>query len=60
MSTINEKMSTMEIDLSEFDKDLLILLIIFCHKYNLTFNEGIVKLLTSYLSKEDENQLPLL
>ena len=53
---------TLEIDLSEYPKDLLIRFIIFAHENNLTCNEAIVKLLTDYLPKldtEDQNQLQL-
>jgi len=52
----------LDIDLSEFPKDLLIRFIIFAHENNLTCNEAIVKLLTDYLPKldnENENQLQL-
>ena len=52
--------STVEIDLSTYDRDLLILLIMFCHNNNLTFNEGMVKLIKDNLNSYDENQLPLL
>ena len=54
---------TLQIDLDQFPKDLLIRLIIFAHENNLTFNESVDKILTDYLPKlnvEDENQLPLL
>lgn len=60
---MNNKTENLEIDLSEFPKDLLIRFIIFAHQNDLTCNEAFVKLLTDYLSKvntEDENQLPLL
>jgi len=53
---------TLEINLSEYPKDLLIRFIIFAHENNLTCNEAIVKLLTDYLPKldtEDQNQLQL-
>ena len=53
----------LDIDLSEFSKDLLIRMILFSHENDLTFNESIVKLLKDNLPKlnvEDENQLPLL
>jgi hypothetical protein len=60
---MNNKTETLEIDLSEYPKDLLIRMILFAHENNLTFNEAVVKILTDYLPKlntEDENQLPLL
>lgn len=60
---MNNKTENLEIDLSEFPKDLLIRFIIFAHQNDLTCNEAFVKLLTDYLPKlntEDENQLPLL
>ena len=60
---MNNKTENLEIDLSEFSKDLLIRFIIFAHENDLTFNESVVKILTDYLPKlnvEDENQLPLL
>lgn len=56
----DEAMATIEINLNEYDKDLLIHLIVFCHENNLTFNEGLVKLIKNFLNKEDEKQLPLL
>ena len=61
---MNNKTETLEIDLSEYPKDLLIRFIIFAHENNLTYNEAIVKLLTDYLPKldsenENENQLQL-
>ena len=63
MNNIEEKMTTMEIDLQEFDKDTLVRFIVFSHINDLTFNEALVKLLTDnlpQLQKEDENQMPLL
>lgn len=62
MKTINNT-ENLDIDLSEFSKDLLIRMILFSHENDLTFNESIVKLLKDNLPKlnvEDENQLPLL
>ena len=59
---MNDKTETLEINLSEYPKDLLIRFIIFAHENNLTCNEAIVKLLTDYLPKldgENENQLEL-
>jgi len=59
---MNNKTETLEIDLSEYPKDLLIRFIIFAHENNLTCNEAIVKLFTDYLPKldtEDQNQLQL-
>jgi hypothetical protein len=65
MTTNNiEPMSTLEIDLEEFDKNTLINLIQVAHLNDLTFNETLVMLLTEALSEfkinEDKNQLPLL
>ena len=60
---MNNKSETLEIDLNEYPKNLLIRLIIAAHESNSTFNDVIVKILTDYLPKlnsEDENQLPLL
>lgn len=60
---MNNKTENLEIDLSEFPKELLIRMIISAHEKDLTFNELIVNLLEQYLPKitlEDENQLPLL
>ena len=59
---MDNKTDTIEIDLSEYPKDLLIRFIIFAHENNLTCNEAFVKLLTDYLPKldsENENQLQL-
>jgi hypothetical protein len=59
---MKNKIETVEIDLSEYPKDLLIRFIIFAHENNLTCNEAIVKLFTDYLPKldtEDQNQLQL-
>jgi hypothetical protein len=59
---MNNKTETLEIDLSEYPKDLLIRFIIFAHENNLTCNEAFVKLLTDYLTRldsENENQLQL-
>ena len=60
---MNKNTENLDINLSEFPKDLLIRMIIFAHENDLTFNESIVKLLKDNLPKlnlEDENQLPLL
>ena len=58
---MNNKMTTMELNLTEFDKDTLIRFIVYSHLNNLTFNEALIKMLTDNLPKlEDENQLPLL
>ena len=51
---------SVEINLADYTKEELIILISFCHRNNLTLNEALVKLLKSYLNQEDENQLPLL
>lgn len=62
MKTMNNT-ENLDIDLSEFPKDLLIRMILFAHENDLTFNELIVKILKDNLAKlnlEDENQLPLL
>lgn len=59
---MNNKTEQLEINLSEYPKDLLIRFIIFAHENNLTCNEAFVKLLTDYLPKldnENENQLEL-
>ena len=56
---MNNKTENLEIDLSEFPKDLLIRFIIFAHQNDLTCNEAFVKLLTDYLPKlntEDEKE----
>jgi hypothetical protein len=63
MNNAEQKMTTMEIDLREFDKDTLVRFIVYSHANDLTFNEALVKLLTDnlpQLQKEDENQMPLL
>ena len=60
---MEEKMTKMEINLDEFDKDTLIRFIVYAHLNDLTFNQSIVKMLRDNLpelKKEDENQLPLL
>jgi hypothetical protein len=59
---MNNKTETLEINLSEYPKDLLIRFIIFAHENNLTCNEAVVKLLTDYLpilDIKDQNQLQL-
>ena len=59
---MNNKTEQLEINISEYPKDLLIRFIIFAHENDLTFNEAFVKLLTDYLPKldsENENQLQL-
>jgi len=49
-------MTTMELNLIEFDKDTLIRFIIYSHLNNLTFNQALIKLLEDNLPKlEDEN-----
>ena len=58
--TKNEKTECIEINLQEYTKDELIVMISYMHVNNLTFNEALVKLIKSYLNKYDENQLPLL
>lgn len=61
MNNINEKMSTIEINLEDYDKDTLIRFIVYSHINDLTFNDALNKLLKDNLPKlEDENQLPLL
>lgn len=60
MITKNEKTECIEINLQEYTKDELIVMISYMHGNNLTFNEALVKLIKSYLNKYDENQLPLL
>ena len=63
MNNIEEKMTTMEINLEEFDKDTLVRFIVYSHTNSLTFNEALVKLLTDnlpQLQKENENQMSLL
>jgi hypothetical protein len=53
---MNNKMTTMELNLIEFDKDTLIRFIIYSHLNNLTFNQALIKLLEDNLPKlEDEN-----
>jgi hypothetical protein len=57
---MNTKTNSLEIDFSDYPKDLLIRFIIFAHENDLTFNQALVKLLTDYLPKiESENQLQL-
>lgn len=60
---MNSKTETLQIDLDQIPKDLLIRLIIFTHENNLTFNEALVNLLTDYLpsleKNKDQLQLPL-
>ena len=59
---MNSKTENLEIDLSEYPKDLLIGFIIFAHENDLTPNQAIVKLLTDYLptiDTEDKDQLKL-
>ena len=62
MKTTNK----IEIDLSEFSKEILIKIIMGAHESDLTFNQFIVKILEATLAEmklskiEDENQLPLL
>lgn len=58
---MKNKTETVEIDLNEFSKEHLILLITHAHEKNLTFNELITQLLTNFLSQqtEDKNQLQL-
>lgn len=60
MITKNEKTECIEINLQEYTKDELIVMISYMHGNNLTFNEALVKLIKSYLNQYDENQLPLL
>jgi hypothetical protein len=43
-----------EINLEEFDKQLLIYLITFAHKNNFTFNDAIVNILKSYLVQNEQ------
>jgi len=45
------QMTTLDIDLEEFDKQTLIILINYCHEHNITFNQGIVNILTSYVNE---------
>lgn len=47
---MNDKTAQIEIDLSEFNKDILITLIQYAHERNLTFNEAIVELLKKFLN----------
>lgn len=48
--------STIEIDLEQLDKDQLINLIMYAHKYDITFNEAIVKSLTSFIEHAEEGR----
>jgi hypothetical protein len=42
-------MAEIDIDLEEFTKEQLIAIIIYAHAHDLTFNQAIVKAMTSYL-----------
>jgi hypothetical protein len=59
---MNNKTESLDINLNEFSKENLILLITSAHERNLTFNELIIQLLTDFLSTQDlqnKNQLQL-
>lgn len=45
------KTETLDINLEEYDKDLLIKLIKYAHERDLTFNEAIVEILKSFLKE---------
>ena len=45
-----EKMETIELDLEILDKEGLLTLIQYAHERDLTFNEAIVSILTSYIN----------
>lgn len=49
---MNTETSNIDINLEEFDKNTLINLILYTHKFDYTFNEAVVKMLTSYLDCE--------
>jgi hypothetical protein len=46
------KTETFDINLEQYDKDLLIALIRYAHERDLTFNEAIVQILKFYLAQE--------
>jgi hypothetical protein len=48
-----ENTSTLEIDLEDFDKAQLIRIIMYAHENDITFNETIVKILTSFLENKN-------
>lgn len=50
-------MATLDIDLEEFDKQTLISLINYCHEHNITFNEGIVDILTNFVNENSYSVL---
>jgi len=61
MQPSDENLKTIEIDLEDFSKEVLIWLILESEKYNITINQTIVKIISEVLTKhspEKTNQLP--
>lgn len=50
-------MSTLDIDLEEFDKQTLIAIIDYCHRRDITFNQGIVDILTNFVNENSYSVL---
>ena len=61
MQPSDENLKTIEIDLEDFSKEVLIWLILESEKYNITISQIIVKIISEALTKhspEKTNQLP--
>jgi hypothetical protein len=48
------KTESLEINLEEYDKELLVELILYAHKNNFTINEAIATLLKNFLDSEKQ------
>jgi CRISPR/Cas system CSM-associated protein Csm2 small subunit len=49
-----QKYTDIDINLEYYDKDVLIAFIVYCHERNITFNDGLVELLTEAVKKYSE------
>lgn len=55
---MNEELSTIEIDLSDYSKEALIYFIVTAHANNRTFNEQIVHILETYIEANNLDNQP--
>ena len=48
-----ENTATLEIDLEDFDKAQLIRIIMYAHDHDISFNEAMVRILSSFIENEN-------
>lgn len=49
-----QKYTDIDINLEDYDKEILISFIVYCHERNITFNDGLVEILTEAVKKFSE------